>query len=147
MTDGSMPWGGGATRTHARGCCSKRRRASALGSVAEEFGRPHDRRGAQWIAIERSRLSAPEDPDSGVDFEQPMDRLRVEPRADRHALGSIKAAMGDLDALRAGPAERAGVVSIEPGLRADGKFFGRHKSGAIPCWGPALLMAIKKWPR
>jgi len=36
-----------------------------------------------------------------------------------------------LDALRAGPAGRDGVVPIEPALIAEVKFFGRHKGGAI----------------
>jgi hypothetical protein len=36
-----------------------------------------------------------------------------------------------LDALRAGPVGRAGVIPIEPVLVAEVKYFGRHKGGAL----------------
>ena len=48
-----------------------------------------------------------------------------------------------LDALRTGPPGKGGAVSIEPGLNAAVKFFGRYKGGAIR---DGVLLSIERLP-
>jgi hypothetical protein len=48
-----------------------------------------------------------------------------------------------LDALRTGPPGKGGAVSIEPGLNAAVKFFGRYNGGAIR---DGVLLSIERLP-
>ena len=49
-----------------------------------------------------------------------------------------------LDALRAATANKAGVVSIEPALTVQVKFFGRQKGGALR---DGVLLSVEEQPR